>query len=122
MADEITIAASLSVTKGNLDQVRRMPTLSVDMTGTNYSGGAQSIGTSYEAVTISADVATAGFAVFRNNDETNYVEIGLEVASTFYPFARLNAGEYMLVRLGTTSIFAQANTAAVDLDVTVLEA
>ncbi|NIQ15298.1 MAG: hypothetical protein GTO02_13170, partial [Candidatus Dadabacteria bacterium] len=57
------------------------------------------------------DITTEGLAFFRNTDSTNFVRIG--VTTTVY-FARLNAGEFMWLRLepGVT-IFGIADTGPV---------
>ena len=39
-----------------------------------------------------------GYAFFRNIDATNYVEIGVQISTVFYAFAKLKAGEVAVVR------------------------
>ena len=60
-----------------------------------------------------------GVFFFRNIDETNFVEIGITSddtsGGTFYPFLKLLAGEYAVGRLSNATIFAKADTAAVNL-------
>jgi hypothetical protein len=120
MASEITITNRLQVTKGNLS-LDRFTTINADMAGTHASFIVQNIGTSYEALEIGSNVASSGYAYVRNNDATNYVEIGRVVSSTFYPAIKLKAGETALFRIGG-ALFGQANTAACDVEITVLEA
>jgi len=59
-------------------------------------------------------LATPGWALLQNLDSTNYVEFGVQVAGTFYPFVRLNAGEQCLLRLSQgLSLYGRANTSGV---------
>ena len=76
------------------------------------------IGTSVEQIT-QGDTTDGGVYFFRNIDETNFVEIGVTSddtsGGTFYPVLKLLAGEYSVGRLSNATIFAQADTAAVNL-------
>ena len=123
MADEIKINASLQINDTNLVEAFLPGTLSIDFdsagAASRYgSGGVQAIGTSVEQVT-QGDTTDGSIFFFRNIDETNYVEIGITSddtsGGTFYPFLKLRAGEYSVGRLSNATIFAQANTAAVNL-------
>ena len=70
-------------------------------------------------------VTTPGWAVFSNLDVTNYVEVGIVVAATFYPFLRLGPGTASPAVAGDQSgpiklspgvvLYALANTGAVSL-------
>lgn len=114
MANEITLTAGLKVAATNLSESFQPGALSIDLASTAGAGGAQTIGTSYEQVT-KGDTTDGGVFFFRNTDDTNYVEIGVEVSSTFYPLIKLLAGEYAVGRLATADVFAKANAAAVNL-------
>lgn len=114
MANEITVRAVLSATKSFL-KVAKDEVVRIDMSGAAFADAVQNIGTTYEQIVIPAEVATAGYAFFRNLDATNYVEIGVVVAATFYPLLKLKAGEVAVCRLATTTFYAKANTAAVNL-------
>lgn len=118
MANEITINLKMSVANGFLTQRMDPGTLFADMSGTAAAGGAQDIGTSGEAIAI-GDVATAGYAYFRNCGPTNFVELGTGT-TTFVAFAKLKAGEAAVFRLGTNAPTARANTAAVKLQYLIL--
>lgn len=61
------------------------------------------------------DVITPGFAIFSNLDDTNFVEVGIIVAATFYPFLKLLPGEQQLARLANIALYARADTATVDM-------
>lgn len=118
MANEISVNATLAVRKGNLSETRSTSgSFTLNAANPAKAAGIASIGfATHEAIAI-GDVATAGWARFKNVDATNYVEIGLVVSATFYPFLKLKAGEPAgPLRLGTNTIYAKANTAAVLLD------
>jgi hypothetical protein len=122
MANEITMASGLTVQKGSLNFQIPLNSVQVDLTGSRVIRNVQAVGTSYEAIVV-GDLASAGVAYFRNLDTTNYVEIGVEVSAAFYALVRLNAGETAgPFRLSTLTIFARANTAAVNLDTMICEA
>ncbi len=122
MANEITITSGLAVVKSNIDFTTGIATKQATLTGSRYIRNVQAVGTTYEAVTI-GDVSSAGYAYFKNLDSTNYVEIGREVSSAFYELVRIDAGMTAgPFKLATTSIFGRANTAAVNLEVTIFEA
>jgi hypothetical protein len=122
MANEINYFGFLSVAKGNLSERVDAVNLQADLAGSRRIRNTQIIGTTYEAIAL-GDLASVGFAMFRNLDTTNYVEIGGEQGANFVPVLRLNPGETAgPLRLASTSVFGRANTAAVNLDCTIFEA
>lgn len=123
MADEITYSVALQASKGNVDIKREYLRKTVDMTGDAYSATVQSIPTTAEGtlIVIAAAVASAGYAVFINQDATNFVQIGPRVGATLAPAIKLRAGEACLVPLATTTLYAMADTAAVLLESFILE-
>lgn len=94
---------------------------SITTTGADRQTNIQNIGTTYEAIVEDASIGTPGMAIFRNLDPTNYVEIGLEVAATFYPFLKLKPGDPPAIFRISGTLYARANTAAVDLDIVIIE-
>lgn len=119
MANEITTAFTLNYSKNGIEESR---TLSDEITvsGDDYIAGTESVGTTEEALEM-GDVGTAGWAYFKNIDATNYVELGIVGSGTFYPFAKLKAGESCVLRLGTSTPYAKANTAACRLEYKIYE-
>ena len=121
----IKVTTSLSVTNGALaiDNVASR-TQSITQTTAKPSavGGTQSIGNAAHEAIVITELTTLGWCRFRNMDPTNYVEIGLDVAATFYPLVRIETGEECIFRMaqGITP-YAQANTAAVILAKTMLD-
>lgn len=124
MADEITLTSGMVVSKtGGVSVTVPSATNRVDMAGNYATTSVQSVGFSaHELLVISADLATAGYAMFKNLDATNYVEIGTDVSAAFNAFLKLLPGESAgPMPLATTAIYAKANTAAVKLQYTVVE-
>jgi hypothetical protein len=121
MANEITFSSGIQVVKGNLNQVINLESGQADFAGTRVNRTTQSVGTSHEAFS-AGDLASAGWARFKNLDATNYVEVGVDVSSTFYPLVRINAGQVAMFRLSTLTFHLRANTAAVNVECFVAEA
>ncbi len=116
MANEITLNASLAYEDSEdadvlMDVVDKLATVSVK----RYVKGKQSIGTSEEAINL-GDLSAPGYALFRNRDETNF--INLKVATAGAIFAKLLPGEIALLRLGSgaQAPYAIADTAACQLE------
>jgi len=115
MANEITVTIQLDVVKSPISDQIRKSNLRFDLATAVKSGGIQVVGTTAEAIGISADVATKGWAYFRNVDSTNYVVLSTASDGTT-PFAKLMPGELALIPLGSGTIYGMANTAAVNLE------
>lgn len=113
MANEINVNVSFGVRNGNM--VDKFEPGSLTFTQAAIGGpypGYQTIGTSEETIP-TTEITTLGWAVFRNLDATNYIEIGF---STGVYGIRLEAGEVACFRLNPgATIYAKANTAACKL-------
>ncbi len=122
MADEVSLSYTLNLNNNNLTYFAS-ESFSADQASLGGpSNGVQNIGTSSEAVGIT-DVTNLGFGKFKNLDQVNFVEVGIEVAATFYPFVKLLAGESCVLRLSpSVTLYARANTGAVNLESMVFEA
>ena len=122
MANEITASFAFRAAKGNLDVSKTASgQFTLSASAPVASGGCQSIGTAAHEALGLGDVSDAGWAYFKNIDATNYVEIGVDVSSSFYPLVRLAAGEFALFPLSNSAApYAKANTAAVVLEYFVL--
>lgn len=111
MANELTYQFQTLLNNGLLSDAFASGSKAVDQSSAFLIRNVQTIATSAEALDM-GDVTTAGYAIFQNLDDTNYVEIGV---SGFTAFIRLQPGEMALVPLATNAPYAQANTASVDL-------
>ena len=122
MANEISVSAELKLNNGLLTDSRRASAIRSDQTTQASIGGIQTIGTSAEVVTY-GDVATPRQCYIRNLDATNFVEIGIDVAATFYPIAKLSpASEPLLITIADSVVlYAQADTASVSIDKLILD-
>lgn len=92
----------------------------IDQAGVDHQAGTQSVGTTEESIGWSSDIGDEGYVFLRNLDATNYVQFGF---STGVYGIRLRAGEFGIFRLepGAT-LYAKANTAAVNVQYIVYEA
>lgn len=121
MADEITLTFGLSILKGDFRFDINAIQEQFDLASARYVSGIQNVSQSAHELIDIGDIATAGLAVFRNRDATNYVEIGLDVSSTFYPRDLLYPGQVAFSWLSGLAHYALANTAAVDLEYLIFE-
>lgn len=121
MANEVTVSAQLAVRSGNLDMADSSRA-QFDLADTTppVAAGVATIGTTHEAIPM-GDVSAAGWAYFKNVGTTNEVQIGVDVSSTFYPFAELEPGEFAVLPLGTNAPYAKADTAAEPLQYKIYE-
>lgn len=110
MADEITINLRFDVEKNYLRFKEETGNFSVTMTGSNATGGVQSIGTvAHEALPVT-DISTPGYAFFRNTSTAGDISIGIDAAGTFHPTAKLKPGESAVMRLAAAP-YAKATVA-----------
>lgn len=118
MANEIALSAGLQISATNLNESYRPGTISIDFdvaTDNPGAGGVQVIGFATHEAIVAGDTGDGGVFYFRNTDANNFVQIGIEVSSTFYPFLKLRAGEFAVGRLATATIYAKADSADVNL-------
>lgn len=123
MADEITYSIALNFLKG----VRRADTkgmnttaLKITVNGTDYHVATQTIGTTAEAILL-GDITTPGVMVFKNLDATNYVDFARATFVAGNGTVRLKAGEANLWRTASTTPFALANSAPVEIAYLIIE-
>lgn len=124
MANEIQITTGLSCINGTFKYTTNVNNFRADQTTPGKSSNTQTIGfAAHEALGVGADLGTPGFAIFTNLDTTNYVQVGLDVSGTFYPVLKIMPGHSAgPLQLATSTLYAQANVAAVELDFNILRA
>ncbi len=115
MANELRIEAQLEYSKSGVKQ-NKHDSAYVDVSGDSFTHVVQEVGTSNELIVIGSDVATWGYVYLKNLDSTNYVEVGLTSSYSI----KLKAGEVAMFR-AAAALYARANTAAVDLEIIVIE-
>lgn len=120
MANEISAVASLTGTKGGIT-IQGSVTKQETLTGSGLWSNTQAIGTSAEQLSFPSDLTTEGITYLwlKNDDPTNFVEVGLDSGMT-NKFAKLLAGQAMLLRVhtGNPTYYAKADTAAINLRMT----
>jgi len=115
MANELRIEAQLEYSKSGVKQ-NKHDSAYVDVSGDSFTHVVQEVGTSNELIVIGSDVGTWGYVYLKNLDSTNYVEVGLTSSYSI----KLKAGEVAMFR-AAAALYARANTAAVDLEIIVIE-
>lgn len=120
MANELTLSVSLRYAKGSRKPVKAGKSgVQLDVSGSDYYEATQSIGTSAEALGI-GDITTPGYMYVHNLDATNFVEIRHGASGD--DVVKVRAGGIALFELTTTTPFAIADTAAVEIEYTIIEA
>lgn len=114
MANEITMSASMTVSKGGVAISTGSLSKTLDMTGTYAATESQSIGTSNEALSFNTtDITGDVNLVVKNMDSTNYVEIFKDSGNS-HLLSKLKAGQScLLANVPSSTLYGRANTAAV---------
>lgn len=115
MAELIKASASLNV--GGIFIGSK--TFSATQAGDENIGATQSIATSSTQIAL-GNVSTIEWLYVENTDATNYVEV--DSASTFDKFPqKITAGNFVLLRPQSVTLYAKANTQAVKIRVVATE-
>lgn len=116
MSNEITYTSQIFLRNGTLLDTYASGSLVASQSVAGLVRNVQLIATTAAGDLLDkGSVSTPGWAVFVNLDAINYVEIGSNVAATFYPFLKLKPGEAQMCRVAVASPYARANTLAVSL-------
>ena len=123
MADELKINANISFSKDRKKYSKSYGGIEVDVTGTDYVVGTQSIATSATAINV-GEIGNEGYIYAKNLDTTNYVE--LHNGSSGTHMVKLLPGDVCLFKLfklvdGTPDLHATANEAAVEIEYAIIE-
>ena len=111
MAREIQYNVSINAVKGGA-RVSHAKAKTLNMTGDDMIQSTQLIGTTAELLTFDEISGAPGVLLIENLDVTNYVEIDSEAAMGNFP-QKLVAGDAILLRPQTGTIYARANFASV---------
>jgi len=117
MANEITVAQTLSATKDGSGSVST-PRLAfqVDMAGNNLVGGiTQDVGTSEEVVNFGDISGAPAWVVIKNLDSTNFVQFGATGLTGFT--VKLKPGQSASFATALTPLYAKADTAGVRIQI-----
>lgn len=118
MANELTVSCSGRFSKSGREISKSYSGIQIDVSGDKVTQLIQEIGTSEEALDI-GDVGTAGYLLLKNLDDTNYVTIRPGAGET--DLVKLKAGEVAMFRLALDGPYAIADTAACDVELTLIE-
>lgn len=120
MANEITLRAELSYSKGGSSMSMESGTLTFDMSGSKHVHMLQTLtGDSQEALDI-GDIGTCGYMIIRNKDATNFVEI--RPASSGDDLIKLGPGQWAVFPLTTSTPYALADSGDCIVEYLLLEA
>jgi hypothetical protein len=121
MANELTISASLEYSDDvDVEASASITELLRTLTTKKVLKTKQSVGTSEEALII-GDISTRAWCMLINRDPTNFINV--KVATGGAIFAKLLAGEFCLLRLGSgaQSPFVIADTASCELEIVICD-
>lgn len=126
MSGELRITGQMTFSKDRLSLDRSVRALAIDVAGSAYQAGVETVAAaSAAALDTVADATTPGYAFFRNltapGGDHTHIDIGLD-DSGLLPVMRLKPGEFSIVRLSpAAAIYAQAAGADGSLEVIVIE-
>jgi hypothetical protein len=115
MSDEISMQFQISLTNGTLKDSYSGTQLGADQVTAALVRNVQTIPFATHNALDLGSVVTPGWTVFVNLSATDFVQVGIDVGSVFYPFLTLDPLEQMMCHLATTAPYAKADTGAVDL-------
>ncbi len=98
MADEITVSGAISYSKNGAELANSKAALSITAAGNRCVSHVQAISSSEEAIEL-GEMTAPGYCYFKNLDST--ITIELRVATGGAKFAKLKAGEFCILRLGS---------------------
>lgn len=119
MANEITLSAALACTKSGAT-ASGSHTATLTMAGDEFMMSVQGINHADAEALNLGDVTTVGYVLVKNLDATNYVELALDEPMA-NKFAKILAGGCALIPPSSATIYAQANTASVNVQIVAVE-
>lgn len=121
MADEITITAEIDLDNGDLERTASVSALQFNQAAKGALWTCVNAAAADEAI-VTTEIGTLGWCFMRNLDSSNFVSWGPDSGGSIVKVGRIEAGEIALFRLepGVT-LRTEADTAAVELDVMILE-
>lgn len=120
MANEITQTIQITALK-NSALVTLSTTKKITMSGDDMVQGTQTIGTAAEVLVLGDITGAPSQLAIKNLDATNFVEIGGDSGLTVFKI-RVLPGETILIRPTSGTIYAQADTADVRVQILATEA
>lgn len=125
MANELTVSASIQYDKDNHQLSFTPDTQSVTVAGEQHSAGVQALTTTHEILALNEVGASAqGWAWFRNigTSTDSHIKVGVNNAdNSFTEVFNLKGGEFAIMRLGDTALYAESSTGTLYLQYSILE-
>jgi hypothetical protein len=124
MANEITVSATVNYSKNNHQLTFSPGSQQIDVAGEKHTAGVQALTTSHEALALNeVSAGSQGWAWFRNigTSADSHIKIGIEVSSTFYEVINLKGGEFAVMRLGGTALYAESSADTLHLQYSIIE-
>ncbi len=118
MASELSLSASVSYEDAfGVSAAIDLPALVLTLTTKKVFQTKQTVGFSVEEALLIGDIATLGYLVIVNRDETNFVNV--KVATSGAIFAKLLPGRWCIVPLGSgaQAPYVIADTASCDIEI-----
>jgi len=121
VATAITVNFQVQITNANYRETIAPGAAVIAQQNPGRYGGVQTILSASITTIVVTGVTTNGWCFLRNLDATNYVTYGYDVAGTLNK-SKLLAGEFAWFRMAAgATLYAQADTANVRLDIRLLE-
>jgi len=116
MANTLSFSAAIQLLEQGT-QISVAPSNQVTLSGNNYQGNIQSIGSTSEIITLT-DVGSSGYVFLKNLDATNFVSVAqTNPAVAAAALVKLLPGEWCFFPTPLTAIYAIADTSACDLQI-----
>lgn len=121
MADEISVTITAELSNDGLERFFDGSGLTFTQAAKGAIHICQNIGFAASEAIVTTEIGTLGWCFLKNLDDTNYVKYGPD-SGGMVNFAKIQPGEIAAFRLYPGITFhAQADTAAVELDILILE-
>ena len=125
MANELTVTTSIEYDKNNHQLSFTPDAHRVTVSGEQHSAGVQALTTTHEAIALNEVAAgSQGWAWFRNigTDKATHIKVGVNNAdNSFTEVFNLQGGEFAIMRLGGTALYAESSTGTLHLQYSVIE-
>lgn len=115
MSNEITVGLRAETRNGALISAFAPAAFRADQATALEDAGTQTIGLAHEAI-VYGDVVSRGLTGITNLSSTDFVEVGIDVAGTFYGVHQIPPGKSELFwSHPTVALYARADTAPVTI-------
>ena len=118
-ADELSLTVNMNLSKGLLQLQEYVTGLTVDMSGDAIETQVYTASNTWKTITISEDIATPGYSLWRNLSTNYYMDVGTPSSNAFM---RIDPEGVALLNLVTNSFTIMGeSTNASPVKVTIIE-